>query len=320
VSTEAKRRSTEKHPTPERAPAEIIKALSPITHSGHRPDSIFEDWLTITEATLDTLPAHQKSAATTGRPAEDSADVAATWHRLRAKYGEKSEAFNHFSQAFGLLLQAAFTPDDTPAYRDIIGDTFMQWSHPSRWAGQFFTPWPVARMMAEMVSDHGAEVHTRLQQAITQSPLAGALAVAGIVLEGEEAQQWLLTKVVPAALSHYEPVTVIDPAVGSGIMLLAHASTMPRWMVTMGLVQYYGCDIDPTCVQMARINCKLYGLNGYHLKSALALTAEELAALPKAYAETYTEAQQAQAAGDIKRVEAIARAIHGEQIGLFPDL
>jgi ribosomal protein L11 methylase PrmA len=160
-------------------------------------------------------------------------------------------------------------------------------------------------------------VHARLKRAVEQSPLAGALAVAGLALAGESAQQWLLTKVVPAALEHYEPVTVLDPAVGSGILLLVHASTLPRWMVSMGLVQYYGCDIDPLCVQMARINCKLYGLNGHHLKSALALSPDELAALPQVHASAYAEAQHAQAAGDAEHIEKIARVIRGEQISLF---
>jgi hypothetical protein len=266
------------------------------------------------------LPTHLKNAVANGQFAEDTLEVAETWAKMRTKYGEKRWVFERFSEAFGLLMVAAYPTDDTPSYRDIVGETFMQWGRPSAWAGQFFTPWTVAKLMAEMLTDKGEEVHTRLKAAVAQSPIAEALMVVGMILEGDEAYKWLLTRVIPAALDQYKPVTVIDPAVGSGILLLAHAETMPRWMVTTGLIQYYGCDIDLTCVRMARINCKLYGLNGHHLKYALDLTQEELGKLPERHAAAYAEAQQAQRAGEVERVEDIAnevRAMSYNQLGLF---
>ncbi len=76
-----------------------------------------------------------------------------------------------------------------------------------------------------------------------------------------------------------------------------------------------------SAVRMARVNCKLYGLNGSHLKYALELSAEELAALPKRYAEAYTQAQQAQASGDSEKVAQIAADLCAEtyrQMPLFP--
>ena len=42
-------------------------------------------------------------------------------------------------------------------------------------------------------------------------------------------------------------------------------------MVQLGLVQFFGADIDPMCVQMARINIVLYGLNGTGLRYVQAL-------------------------------------------------
>jgi hypothetical protein len=199
-----------------------------------------------------------------------------------------------------------------------VGDIFMAWGRPSAWAGQFFTPWHVARFMAEMVSDGGDEVHRRLRAAIDESPLAQVSLLAGLALEDEAVQEWLFTRVVPAAIEHYQPVTVIDPCVGSGVMLLAHASTLPRWMVAMGLVQYYGCDIDMTCVRMSRINCKLYGLNGSGLKWALELSPEELTALPRLYAEKYTQAQAAQREGDSETIVQIANEVRTfQQLSLF---
>jgi type I restriction-modification system DNA methylase subunit len=55
-------------------------------------------------------------------------------------------------------------------------------------------------------------------------------------------------------------------------MLLSAAATFPRWAIDMGLVQFYGIDIDPTCVQMCKINLMLHGMNSYFVKCANALT------------------------------------------------
>ena len=299
-------------------PTQIVKALERITATGQRPSAIFDDWLELVEATLDMLPAHLRSAVQTRHLAQDSPEASQVWERVRARYQSRDWVFERFSAAFGGLLEGAWLPDGTPTYQDIVGDVYMEWGRPSRSTGQFFTPWNVARFMAEMVSDGGREVHDRLRAAIDQSPLAQVYLLAGLALEGEDAERWFVEKVVPSAVEHYQPVTVIDPCVGSGILLLAHASTLPVWMVQMGLVQYYGCDIDPTCVRMARINCKLYGLNGSHLKYALELSAEELAALPKRHAEVYAQAQQAQDSGDTDAVAQIAADLRAETYRQMP--
>jgi len=305
------------------AAAAIVKCLSKITATGRRPADVFDDWLELTEATLDMLPAHARSAAQTGRPAEDSPEVAEIWSRVRSHYGEAASrgwVFERFAEAFGLLLQNAHEPDGRPTYQDIVGEIYMAWGWPSSGLGQYFTPWPVAQMMAQMMSGAEKDIHEHLKAAIEKSPVAQALAFAGIVLEGDEAFKWFVTRLVPACIEHYEPVKVCDPCVGSGIMLLAHASTMPAWMVQMGLVQYYGMDIDRTCVQMARINCKLYGMNGWGLKCALELSEVELNSLPEPYRTAYAEAQAAQANGNPERVTEIATELRAgafSQLSLF---
>jgi len=297
--------------------AAIVKVLDTITATGQRPNTIFSDWLELVEGTLDMLPTHARSLKETGKPAEDLPEVAQVWEQVRSRYENKAWVFERFSEAFGLLLNATHLPDGTPSYQDVVGSMYMSWGYPSSSIGQFFTPWNAARMMAEMVSDRGAEVHQRLKAAIDQSPIAQAFLVAGCILEGQEAFDWFLTRVVPAAIEHYEPVRVNDPAVGSGILLLAHASTLPPWMVQMGLVQYSGCDIDPLCVRLARVNFKLYGLNGLGLKCALELSQAELSALPEPHASAYAEAQHAQGQGNTERVAQIATELR--QLSLFPD-
>ncbi len=312
----------ERRQSPEFASAQIVKALDRITATGHRPSAIFDDWLELTEATLTMLPDHFRSVMRTGQFAPDSPEVADLWAHIRTRYDGKAWVFEKFAEAFGRLLNSTSEPDGTPTYQDVVGQVYTEWGRPSRSTGQFFTPWPVARLMAEMTSDKGQAVHEHLQAAIKESPLAQACLLAGIALDGEAAERWFIEKIVPSAIEHYQPVTVLDPCVGSGILLLAHASTLPTWMVQMGLVQYYGCDIDPTCVRMARINCALYGLNGSHLKYALELSPEELATLPQRYAEAYAEAQLAQANGDKEHEAQIADEVRAEayrQMPLFPE-
>jgi len=64
-----------------------------------------------------------------------------------------------------------------------------------------------------------------------------------------------------ARLRHrVDPVRICDPCVGSGRMLLAHAACHPLWLSQIGYLQYFGLDIDPLCVEMCRLNLRLYGL------------------------------------------------------------
>ncbi len=76
----------------------------------------------------------------------------------------------------------------------------------------------------------------------------------------EVSQDYFLQKVLPAALPYYEPVTVCDPALGSGRMLIAMAAECDRWAVENGLIEFFGQDIDERCVQMAKINFVLHGM------------------------------------------------------------
>lgn len=289
--------------------AQIIKRLEYVTASGNNPSNIFGDWLAMTEAALEALPRHVE-AAKTGQPLIDTPETAALFQRLHSRY--TAPYWDHFAGAFTALAESA------DEWQDTIGDVYMQWGMPNKWAGQFFTPWNIAKCMAQItMTDTLPQLHSRIKTAIGQSVEAQALLLAGLCIQDPaEAEQWFYNRVLPAAAPLVDPLTVCDPCCGSGVMLLAAASECPRWALDWGLVRFYGMDIDQTCVSMARVNCMLYGLNGYHLKCALALNQAELLAIPEPYQSAYTEAQ----AAEPERVAEIAAELRAgayQQAGLF---
>ncbi|GEM_PF-4689366 len=86
----------------------------------------------------------------------------------------------------------------------------------------------------------------------------------------DEAHAWFVDRLIPAALPFIAPIQIHEPTVGSGVMLLAAASVVPGWANHFGIVQYHGMDVDPLCVEMACVQLKRYGLNGFGLRCAIA--------------------------------------------------
>jgi hypothetical protein len=253
---------------------DIAATLDRVTRlRGYGFDQVFEDWLQVVEATLEMLPRHFESAYFTGTLGADTPAVAALWDDMRGRYG--AEGLTAFSEAFGQLLAATTDERGRLTYRDMLGTLYMGWAYPNTGTGQFFTPWPVAKAMTEMAMlDAEPLVRQRLRAAFEQSPLAQALVGALALVDHAQPpqldlftprwdpSQYFLTAVLPLLMDHYEPVSIVEPCVGSGVMLLAAASALPTWMVQLGLVTFTGTDVDMTCVRMARINCRLYGLRG----------------------------------------------------------
>lgn len=260
---------------------EIIKALEGVAARSHvRIGRIFRDWTEACLASLKMSSVHAEAVLRTGAPAEDPPEIKALWERLRAVYPH--EAFNLFSRALGVLL------DSSQIYQDTLGQVYMQLA---AWkgAGQFFTPWDVAVLSARLATNNGLDtvqmVHERIEAAA--GPLVALHRVMGIEVASHEALAYVVAQNPNA---DYKPVTVYDPACGSGNMLLAHASLLPPWMNHIGAVLYYGQDIDPVCATMSKINMRLYGLNG----TALYVTEEHPAPAAWPAAITPAVAQQAE--------------------------
>jgi hypothetical protein len=253
-------------PEPARAAKAIIKHLALIADTGHTPHNVFRDWLAVAEATLRMRPTHERSLRQHGTPADDPPDVVEVWETVRRRY--TTAAFEHFTNALGELLQHAQQNLRAGELDDIVGNLYESWGYPNTGMGQYFTPFDLAQVMAQMTVDPNA-VNARLKSAIAQSTLASAMLMAGSWLHGDEAFAWYIARVIPAAIEHYEPVTIYEPCCGSGTMLLAAASCFPAWMPQMGLVQLFGQDLDPICVLMCKINLMLYQLNGGGMETML---------------------------------------------------
>lgn len=293
------------------ATSKIIKELEPISASGIGSYQIFQDFIDITCATLERMPAHVR-AALSKEPFTDTSETADLFKRMREKYKDKH--WERMERAFCLLLE---TCDD---YQDTLGQVFEAFGSPNSKAGQFFTPWEVSQLMARMImGDIERQVYDRIKDAIEGNILAESMLFASQIIENsDDAAEFFYDRLLPIVLPDVKPVTICDPACGSAGMLLAAASCCPRWVLDYNLVRFYGMDIDQRCVTMARINMMLYGLNGFGIKCALALTPGEMESVPQPWREKYQEAQAADQAGDITRVDAIRQEVgNWKQSSLF---
>lgn len=251
----AVRRSTDWCHT--QAPQEITRYLLKCGYEGYDYGQIFDDYLEACEIWLDRLPS-MFNQIVHGERLEDPPDIADRFARLERKY--KRQTLEQFASAFGVMLDASMDEDGKHTYADLFGGTFMEfvWKSDAKYRGQFFTPWNVARMMAQMMFPGlDDELNRRMEAALehNSSYQLGKLLDVNISLETK-----LL--LMPDVREHFQPITICDPACGSGIMLLASASLLPRWAIEHRLVEFYGVDIDATCTKMAMLNCRLYGVNG----------------------------------------------------------
>ena len=289
----------------------IVSLLEKTSAGGrYRSFEIFDDWLSICDATLQQLPSHMKNRSR-NLPMVDAPETVGLMKHMWSRHSLKS--MEYFSQAFAVLIESVMAGGN-----DTLGDVYQEYAFPNPGTGQYFSPMPLAQVMAwGMCQGIEKEIRQRITDAVDRSPMAKAAAMAGLMLKEEDIPAYYFSRIVPLALPTYEPYIISDPCCGSGVMFIAAAEQLPAWVVHYNLVRFYGMDIDERCVKMTRTALRLRGLNGY-AACALSATDQELAMLPKPYAVQYTEAREAHRAGDKERVLEILADVRGmKQATLF---
>lgn len=124
------------------------------------------------------------------------------------------------SQMLGIIIMALEKNPD----QDFLGKLYMNLNLGSHWHGQFFTPYNVCQMMAEINFGDG----------------------------------------IQAEVERKGYISVCDPCVGAGAMLIAAANAMRRAKVNYQTsAVFVGQDIDRVVAMMAYIQLSLIGCSGY---------------------------------------------------------
>lgn len=126
-----------------------------------------------------------------------------------------------FPQMAAELIMELEDQVQTGQYRDVLGEVFHELELHNKWKGQFFTPQDVCDMMGSIVADGEALKRT---------------------------------------IKNYGYATVNEPACGSGAMLFGFLNASRDMINPSREVLFYAQDVDSRCVNMAYIQCALYGL------------------------------------------------------------
>ncbi len=268
----------------------IIKCLEGVCrYTGERPSVVFDHFLEISHATLQALPEQVKAIAQTGQPGADTAEVAELFGKIRGHYESGSSYNDHkhqkiwhegFCQAFALLLDstkdglwADWSGSHSVYGPDILGAIYTEWSNSSpKWNAQYFSPWSIAYLAGQLTCvDIEKDIHARILKALRhpdnilgQAALLTSLAIPDV--DEISYSDWYLNQLVTFAYPFYDPIRFMEPACGSGILILGHAASSPKWAVMRNLIHYFAGDINYTCILMTKTNLQLYGLNGYGLQ------------------------------------------------------
>lgn len=186
-------------------------------------------------------------------------------------------------------LATTLTDSERFVYADPVGSAYMTLKAYDDGRGQYFTPFHVAQFMGEMLLG-GGQAETILRQHWEHQrevdPGFDAYVTAFQLMlrafpprSSEPEPDWFFGRRLHL-MSFVEPISLLDPCCGSGVMLVAAAAAVPRPWVEFGWIQFWGVDLDTTCCQMATLNSKLFGLNSFWLKPLYAFTVREASGLP----------------------------------------
>lgn len=264
--------------------------------AGRDRAAVFGDWLDYATAVLQFQPAADaiRDRLDSGTGLLEAIDLSDAFNdttigtRLARAYSAAEEgSWESTVTLFRAALETALIQSATPVNGvpfveahdiDLFGLIYQGWVFPC--TPLELIPYSTARQIARaVVPDGGAAVFSAINEALDtlerHDAISAIMARAGLKLALEYAEQRnraecervLSGNVLPMIRGHLSPVVVVDPACGSGTMLLAASTRFPAFAVEAGAVAFVGFDIDPLCVQMARLNEVLHGFNGYFTAS-----------------------------------------------------
>ena len=320
----------------------IVRLLEKNTSAGHRLSSVFDDWLDLAHNSLASIPRHFASAVNEGKFAQETPEEAALFARLRAKYTHNSY-WDNFGQAFGILLRntEGFW-DPKMAHPEALRLRSARRSLHAHVRQRARRPvlHPLVSRRHDGPNDHRRRLrpshpgpqgrpcqshherrrrlhHTCLKW---RSCFVLGEAVPALPDQDEDYLAYGDNYVFPLLRPFADPITICDPCVGSGVMLLTAARRFPQWAFRHGFVQLYGVDIDATCVKLCQANLMLYGLTGgFTAENALTAPAKVIESLPEPFVAAYQLAREADQAGQPEIVEEIAATLRLQQALFDPD-
>lgn len=266
------------------------------TAAGRSRAAIYQDWLSYCAGVLEFHTAVEaiRDRLQTGAnllEAIDLSDVFANTPQgasLRQTYGAtEGGSWEATAALFRTALEAALNqitrPIDGRSFveannLDLFGLLYQAWVHPGDSLG--LTPYSTAQQIAAAIVPDGRTAVVQAIELACQSlerhdAIAAIIARANLKLAQEYNAQgdsggWertLVNNLLPMIAANMLPITVADPACGSGTLLLAVSTRFPAFAIEAPLIKFVGFDLDPVCVQMARLNEILYGFNGHFAAS-----------------------------------------------------
>lgn len=185
----------------------IVDRLETISRStGYGVPKVFIDWVDLTVASLEGNDAEYLSVL--NRIISDTCTD-----------DERREIAIQFAKAFTDLIDGT-----CELQRPILGDVYEVAGASSDRLGQYFTPWSLCMLMAQLdMGVEPADIETA---------------------------------------THNDPLTTHDPACGSGRLLIAYAKAVHSEDPTAPVI-VSGVDKSGVCAKMAVINLALAGLSGF---------------------------------------------------------
>ena len=264
--------------------------------SGRTRPAVYSDWLTYSTAVFRTplMADAIRDARETGRPYLAAVDMSDDFiysndaFPVCEIYGDNGGqdlfiVFGHFRTAFEDAVRTLSTPINGQSFvaandLDLYGLLYQHFAFPDE--PLHLTGYAHCLNVATAgIPDGAALVFATLGKAVNRMKeeadgvdalMARAFIETSLreyLSDPQASDRIIVEHVVPIIREHMRPIIIHDSSCGSGVSALASSQRFPGFAVETALVKFTGMDIDPICVQMARLNEIIYGLNGFFTAS-----------------------------------------------------